>query len=68
MAPRIKIDSKFSYFGVNFVKHVRRFYLLLQIEKSHMFHKIHSKVTKFTISFDDAWTCYLFWVDLFVYI
>ena len=32
----IKADSKFTYFGTNFVKRVRRFDLLLQIKTSHV--------------------------------
>ena len=31
MAPGIKIDSQFTYFGAVSLKHVRRFDLLLQI-------------------------------------
>ena len=43
MAPRIKIDSKFSNFGADLLKHVRRFDL-------HIFKKIQSKVSTFTIN------------------
>ena len=55
MAPRIKIDSKFTYVGTDFLKHVRRVDLLLQglimqVEMSHMSKKIRYKVSKFTIN------------------
>ena len=61
IVPSITIDSKLTYFGVNFVW---RFDLLLQIKTLHMIHKIHSKVSQFSINFDDGWTCHLFWVNL----
>ena len=35
MAPRIKIDGRFTYFEAAFLKHMRRFDLLLQIVITH---------------------------------
>ena len=66
MAPIIKIDSKFTYFGTDFLKRVQRFDLRLQILITHSvietcrrrlkvgtcFKKSASKVSKSTINDD----------------